>query len=542
MPVIIQRKGAIFVIVALNSQSLVDPIATSSGLILDNGNVIDGNAQLGSIGAQAFYNITPETLNRVTQTGAQATIFAHKINGRKTWIGALRLNENSNFTIISFIPRVISGGLKLNIVLFTLLFAGMAWLIWSLLRYLMEQLDMLRTQNDLLQNQKNIDEISRQRYRAAVDSSRGGVWEIDFENNTAYLSQSLAKLFGLPEAETTLSFAQFIDLFSHNDREKLYNTIRRTHMSGEFDLELGLYNSPIFIACRGRPSVRGSDDAKVVVGVALDVTEMRQTQARLQSAEARLFDALRSMNDSFVIWDQMDNLVLWNNRYENFFGFEPGNLTQGMQYALVEYHTGNAIANIYALPGDSEKEIELKDGRWIHYTETHTYDGSRVGIGTDITAIREREKQLETNQEALERTINILRKSQVRIVELAENYEQEKIRAEDANQSKSEFLANMSHELRTPLNAINGFSDIMKKELFGPLGDPRYKEYVNDILFSGQHLLSLINDILDMSKIEAGKMNLNIEAIDINDIVQQVLRIVRVRADDNRLKLVYTAP
>ena len=118
-----------------------------------------------------------------------------------------------------------------------------------------------------------------------------------------------------------------------------------------------------------------------------------------------------------------------------------------------------------------------------------------MSIGTDVTGIRTRENQLQVNQGALQRTIDVLKQSQVRIVELAENYEQEKIRAENANQSKSEFLANMSHELRTPLNAINGFSDIMKKEMFGPLGDPRYKEYVNDILFSGQHLLSLINDL-----------------------------------------------
>jgi len=97
----------------------------------------------------------------------------------------------------------------------------------------------------------------------------------------------------------------------------------------------------------------------------------------------------------------------------------------------------------------------------------------------------------------------------------------------------------MSHELRTPLNAINGFSDIMKKELFGPLGDPRYKEYVSDILFSGQHLLSLINDILDMSKIEAGKMNLNPEDINIQDMIDQVIRIVRGRAEENNLTLSY---
>ena len=210
-----------------------------------------------------------------------------------------------------------------------------------------------------------------------------------------------------------------------------------------------------------------------------------------------------------------------------------------MEHALVEYHANKVIENQMALTDGSGQEIELKDGRWVRYVETSTHDGSRVSIGTEVTTIRSREYQLQTNQDALERTINILRKSQVRIVELAENYEQEKIRAEDANQSKTEFLANMSHELRTPLNAINGFSDIMKKELFGPLGDPRYKEYVNDILFSGQHLLSLINDILDMSKIEAGKMNLNTEAMNINDIIQQVVRIVRGRADENRLKLIY---
>ena len=273
--------------------------------------------------------------------------------------------------------------------------------------------------------------------------------------------------------------------------------------------------------------------------MALDVTEMRGAQARLKAAEARLFDALRSMNDSFVIWDQLDRLVLWNSKFEDFFGFEPGSLQQGLDYATIEYHANNNIENITPLHDGTGSEIQLKDGRWVRYLDTQTDDGGRVSIGTEVTAIRTREYQLQTNQDALQKTISVLKKSQVRIVELAENYEQEKIRAEEANQSKSEFLANMSHELRTPLNAINGFSDIMKKELFGPLGDPRYAEYVSDILFSGQHLLSLINDILDMSKIEAGKMNLNTEAMQMNDMISQVIRIVRGRAEENRLKLVY---
>lgn len=531
-PVLIRRHNDAYIVVALHSRSLIGSDNLNSAIILTNGKVIDGNSTLGLKGTQSFYNLTSNKLADITQGNNGSKVFAHEIANKKVWLGATHVDKDSYLTVITTIPRSLAPNLKQNLFLFGLLFLGMAWLIWSLMRQLLEQLDAVR-------DQKSSDEISRQRYRAAVDGSRGGVWEIDFENNTAYMSQSLAKLFGMPETEANLTIPQFLDLFSHTDRESLYNIIRRSHVSGEFDIELGLANLPIFIACRGRPSVRGSDQAKVVIGVALDITEMRGTQARLQAAEARLFDALRSMNDSFVIWDQMDRLVLWNSKFEDFFGFQPGNLQQGMQYALVEYHAKNVIRNTYALTDGSGQEIELNDGRWVRYVETNTFDGSRVSIGTEVTTIRSREKQLETNQEALERTINILRKSQVRIVELAENYEQEKIRAEDANQSKSEFLANMSHELRTPLNAINGFSDIMKKELFGPLGDPRYKEYVNDILFSGQHLLSLINDILDMSKIEAGKMNLNTESMNINDIIQQVVRIVRGRADENRLKLIY---
>ncbi len=100
----------------------------------------------------------------------------------------------------------------------------------------------------------------------------------------------------------------------------------------------------------------------------------------------------------------------------------------------------------------------------------------------------------------------------------------------------------MSHELRTPLNAINGFSEIMVGEMFGPLGDRRYKEYCQDILSSGQHLLALINDILDMSKIEAGKMNLSFEPVTLEDVVEDAVRLVRNRAEKAGLILETNLP
>ena len=111
------------------------------------------------------------------------------------------------------------------------------------------------------------------------------------------------------------------------------------------------------------------------------------------------------------------------------------------------------------------------------------------------------------------------------------------VEAAKANKSKSEFLANMSHELRTPLNAIIGFSDILKKQLFGPLGNRKYREYVNDINDSGAHLLEIINDILDLAKAEAGRIELQIGEYDLAECLDDCIRMCRGRADNCGVQL-----
>ncbi len=116
--------------------------------------------------------------------------------------------------------------------------------------------------------------------------------------------------------------------------------------------------------------------------------------------------------------------------------------------------------------------------------------------------------------------------------------EEARLRAEEANLAKSRFLATMSHELRTPLNAIIGFSEIMQGEILGPHGNPTYKEYANDIHQSGQHLLNLINEILDISRIEAGRYELNESPVDLAKIAADCHRLMRLRAETKELKIV----
>jgi signal transduction histidine kinase len=113
--------------------------------------------------------------------------------------------------------------------------------------------------------------------------------------------------------------------------------------------------------------------------------------------------------------------------------------------------------------------------------------------------------------------------------------------AEEANRTKSEFLAQMSHELRTPLNAIIGFSEIMQREALGPIGTPQYRDYVNDIATSAAHLSQMINDVLDVAKLEAGKFQIYEDVVRPADLVERALRIVTPRADSGGVALRHAA-
>jgi signal transduction histidine kinase len=168
------------------------------------------------------------------------------------------------------------------------------------------------------------------------------------------------------------------------------------------------------------------------------------------------------------------------------------------------------------------------NGRWLDVRGVPTADGGWLGSYRDITEEVGREHELRDAYERLEEQAAAL-------CATAEDLAGARAISEEASRSKSAFLANMSHELRTPLNGVIGFADLMLQEAFGPLGNPRYVEYVHDIGESGRHLLDLINDILDFSKADAGKLDLQEDDVDVVATVAAAIRMVRTRADSAEL-------
>ncbi|MFM7305787.1 MAG: PAS-domain containing protein, partial [Alphaproteobacteria bacterium] len=240
------------------------------------------------------------------------------------------------------------------------------------------------------------------------------------------------------------------------------------------------------------------------------------------TARRTLENALESMSDGFVMFDPDDRLIACNSRYKNFYKISapfivPGALFDDImregalrgQYPQAQGDIETFVTESKAFHRGNHPPMErlLPDGRWVLITERRTPDGGVVGIRTDITPLKRAMQDLATARDT----------------------------ARAAGEAKSQFLARMSHELRTPLNGILGFSELL-------LDDPRLQNDQRDKLrtlhSAGKHLLELVNGLLDLSKIESGRMELATRAFPLHEVIQSSAALVA--PDVMRKKLEFT--
>lgn len=421
------------------------------------------------------------------------------------------------------------------------LFAGTTGVMFAILYAYFSQAARAREADDLSgQIQRRID--------MALARGRGGLWDWDMARGRIYWSRSMYEMLGYEAQDAVLAFGDVSAIINPEDGD-LYSIAEQaaagdiSHVDRVFRMR---HADGSWVWMRVRAEIAAENELHLV-GIAFDVSEQHRFAQQTAEADMRIREAIENISEAFVLWDANNRLVMANSKFSEYAGLPVWTLKPGVPRNEVDAHTRpfsfeRRMANEHNRAGGQTFERQLSDGRWLQVNERRTQDGGLVSIATDITQIKQHQERLVDSERRLMATIHdlsIARKGErdrVReLSELARKYGQEKERAEAANRSKSEFLANMSHELRTPLNAIIGFSEMIQAGTFGPLGSDRYEEYINDIHTSGNFLLNVINDILDMSKIEAGHFSLDREEIDLCPLIKETVRMISLQADEKNI-------
>ncbi|MCL6707556.1 ATP-binding protein [Pseudomonas sp. R2.Fl] len=433
------------------------------------------------------------------------------------------------------------GEVALNVTLF----AGVSMILLVIVYAYFLQAKRAREADDIFME-------SNVRVETALSRGRCGLWDFDLTSRRLFWSRSMYEMLGMQPSGETLCFGDAARMM-HPEDGNLY-AIARTLGRGEsrqIDHVFRMRHAKgHFVWMRARAQVLRSNSGRVhVIGIAMDVTEQHRLAQRYAEADQRLADAVECTSEAFVLWDKSDRLVMCNGHFQKVYGLPDSVLLPGTERtAVLDAATRPVVERRIVDPDQSGNsrttEVQLADGRWLQINERRTRDGGLVSVGTDITLLKRQQERLRDQERRLMATIGDLSASQKKLerqkAELSDanaKYQAEKDRAEAANKAKSEFLANMSHELRTPLNAILGFSEILQNGMFGPIGSPKYAEYARDIHDSGKHLLNVINDILDMSKIEAGQMRIRCEAIDLAPLIEESLRFTAIPAEEKTIRV-----
>ncbi len=366
------------------------------------------------------------------------------------------------------------------------------------------------------------------------DEERFVKWNSEWNRITGYSDEELSGKYGT-------------DFFDGEDRALIGERMLEVFQEGVSAAEAGLitkdgrriphYFTGLRKAFNGRPHL---------VGLGIDITERKQVEEALRESEAALAQAQRVAHIGNWKWDPATGEVRWSDEVFRLYGYQPKEFKPTLDISLKSVHPNDIDrvrealdhALLSSTPYDFEYRIQLSDGQIRHVksiamVEEDEPRHARLFYGTvqDITERKEAEEKLSKHQLHLEELV----KERTEELETANlQLTQAKEAAEAANRAKSVFLANMSHELRTPLNAILGFAQLMHRD--EELNDKQLRN-LETINSSGEHLLALINDVLQISKIEAGRVVLNPATLDLHALLDEVEAMFRIRSRSKGLAL-----
>ena len=397
-----------------------------------------------------------------------------------------------------------SGGLKVPVFIVVVLMAVLAGVI-----------TIFNSREKLL---KQSLRTSEEEHALLLAATQDGMWFWDFRNDEQTYSPRWMDILGY--SQTDIRDGRAVSSIHPDDHDRATQSLR-AHLDSKspYDLEIRLlHKKDYYVWVRSKGQAVWDDEGKAIRMAAsiTEITDRMRAEDALRRSQGQ-FKAIADNSPSPIyLMDTDSHLLMVNRTYQKFYGVtEEQTQTMPISEWLGGFNTETLLEADQKIlktgkPLELQFETDLFDGtkRLIQAIKFPIFDDDNniIGIGgidNDVTEQKQAEKNMIAAMHA----------------------------AEAANRSKSEFVANMRHELRTPLNAIIGFSEIMANEFLGPVGSPKYLEYAKDINGSGTHLLEIINSMLDLSKVEAGKFELQDDIIDVPVALQASLTLVKGQAE-----------
>lgn len=366
---------------------------------------------------------------------------------------------------------------------------------------------------------------SEERWQLVLQGNNDGIYDWNLETDELFVSPRYKEMLGYKDRQFGDNSEQWYSLLHPGDRERVTG-ILQAYLDGkslQYVVEYRLRcndGSYKWILARGQALWDETGKPVRMVGSHQDISDRKQAEEQLRASQQKLSFLVQNTPLAVIEWNINREVVSWNQAAERIFGYSAeeaiGNLA--LQLLVPEYaktHVQRIYDQLFTQQGGTHSINEnfTQDGRTIicEWYNTPLIDdhGAVIGVASIAVDITERQQAKATLQQALEA-------------------------AERANRAKSSFLASMSHELRTPLNAILGFSQILTRDASLT---PEQQDYLGIINRSGEHLLSLINDVLSMSKIEAGRVSLNENCFDLYWLLNSIEDMLQLKAHSKGLQL-----
>ncbi len=386
---------------------------------------------------------------------------------------------------------------------------------------LLQQIDQRENLNDALR-QSEVDN------RALIDSVSDIIFETDTQGKILFLSASWRKVTGFdPDQSVEQDIFSMIHPQEQRQQRKDFDIFVRGQKPGYRAFTRLRAADGTFRAVELAMSMirQDSDRNLRVVGTLTDVEERRRAERALSEAEKKYRTIVENAAGGIYQLTPEGIYLSANRAMARILGYEsPEQMLREVK---------NANTTIYADPKERAQfviELQQHTDCYNYETEMIRRDGKKIWVNENIRVVKDELGNILYFEGSIEDI------TQRKLSEIA--LRDAKTRSDLANRAKSEFLANMSHELRTPLNSIIGFSEIIKNEVFGPIGQESYLEYAKDINQSGQSLLKVINEILDISRIEAGDRQLNESIVDVKKVVLGILDLMSTKISSNGMNII----